>query len=359
LSRKKKPKRRKHRRGNIAANSYYDVFPSSGLVKEYERFIRRHVREFCAGYPGLQYELALGWAIERAIAAEARFNPELGNDFSTFLRPYLLRLHRLAQQEQQRLPEIYETKAERDRREAEETGERPNEPMFASGGNGARLTIDHQWLASGSHRRLVIGVQLNSNEEAHARGVTERASLDIKAVLDFPGDDSVIRGRMRAVIDHQVRRQREADQEAENQRAGSHAPVFLATKDMGADVRTYRGRKPPKHHPEYMPMMRLDDAYTHSDEWKGTLHDTIAAGRPVSDAEKQHRLIRDAVASERPFLSKNELTVLDWIEGRLLRTDRRLLIQVARALGITKGAASKIKNRLINKLQAKLKSHWQ
>jgi hypothetical protein len=87
--------------------------------------------------------------------------------------------------------------------------------------------------------------------------------------------------------------------------------VFLATKDLGADVRTYKGRKPPKHYPDHIPMMRLDDAYSHSDEWKGTLHDTIAAGRPVSDAEKQHRLIRDAAAAERPFLSKNEMPVLD------------------------------------------------
>src|SRR5215471_7038118 len=76
------------------------------------------------------------------------------------------------------------------------------------------------------------------------------------------------------------------------------APVFLATKDLGADVKTYKGRKPPKHYPDHIPMMRLDDTYSHSDEWKGTLHDIIAAGRPVSDAEKQHRLIRDAVAAE-------------------------------------------------------------
>jgi DNA-binding MarR family transcriptional regulator len=70
--------------------------------------------------------------------------------------------------------------------------------------------------------------------------------------------------------------------------------------------------------------------------------------------EKQHRLIRDAVAAERPFLSKNELPVLEWIEGQLLETDKRLLVQVARDRGITKGAVSKIKNRLIKKLQARL-----
>src|SRR5262249_43478569 len=85
-----------------------------------------------------------------------------------------------------------------------------------------------------------------------------------------------------------------------NQRAGSHAPVFLATKDLGTDVRTYKGRKPPKHYPDHIPMMRLDDAYSHSDEWKGTLHDTIAASRTVSDAEQQDRLIRDAAAAARP-----------------------------------------------------------
>src|SRR5215471_759558 len=78
----------------------------------------------------------------------------------------------------------------------------------------------------------------------------------------------------------------------------SFSQALLRTKDLGADVRTYKGRKPPKHYPDHIPMMRLDDAYSHSDEWKGTLHDTIAAGRPVSDAEEQDRLIRDAVAAE-------------------------------------------------------------
>jgi len=349
LSRKRKSKGS----GNIKAEAAYDPFPKSGLVKQYGPFIRKHVRKFCEGYPELQYETVLCWAADLAVAAETKFKPKLGNDFSTFLRPHLKRLHRLAEREQQRLPGVYETPAEKKRRDAEEIGERPKKPSFA-GGNGARVTIDHQWLASGGHHRLVIGVQLNSNEAAHARGVTERASPDIKTVLEFPADDSVIRGRMRAVIDHQERRQREADQEVENQRAGSHAPVFLPTKDMGADVRTYKGRKPPKHYPDHMPMMRLDDAYSHSDEWKGTLHDTIAAGRTVSDAEQQDRLIRDAVTAERPFLSKNELPVLDWIEAQLQGTDKRLLVQVARDLGITKGAASKIKNRLIKKLQARI-----
>jgi len=98
MSRRRK-RRESRSAGNIKAEGVYDPFPKSGLVKQYERFIRKHVREFCAGYPGLQYELALGWAIERAIAAEAKFKPELGNDFSTFLRPYLRRLHRLAQRE--------------------------------------------------------------------------------------------------------------------------------------------------------------------------------------------------------------------------------------------------------------------
>jgi len=347
----RRPKRKKSKSGgNIKAESAYDPFPKSGLVKKYEPFIRKHVREFCQCYPGLRYEIALCWAVELAIAAEAKFKPKLGNDFSTFLRPHLKRLHRLAEREQQRLPKIYETAAGKKRREAEEIGERLQRPSFAGGGNGARITFDVQ----SGNRRLGIGIQLGSNDEVHARGVAERASPDIKIVLDAPADDSVLRARMRAVLDHQERRQREADQEAENQRAGSHAPVFLEPKDMGADVKAYKARKPPRHHPEHMPMARLDDAYTHSDEWKGTLHDAIVAGQPVSDAEQQDRLVRDAVAAERPFLSKNELPVLDWIEAQLLGTDKRLLVQVARDCGITKGAASKIKNRLIKKLQARL-----
>ena len=69
MSRKKKPKRRKHR-GNIVAESRYDPFPKSGLVKQYEPFIRKQVGQFCKQYPRLNRPEVLCRAVELALAAE-------------------------------------------------------------------------------------------------------------------------------------------------------------------------------------------------------------------------------------------------------------------------------------------------
>src|SRR5262249_13841168 len=43
-------KRKSKGPGNIKAETAYDPFPKSGLVKQYGPFIRKHVRKFCEGY---------------------------------------------------------------------------------------------------------------------------------------------------------------------------------------------------------------------------------------------------------------------------------------------------------------------
>ena len=40
--------------GNIKAESAYDPFPRSGLVKQFEPFIRKEVGKFCKRYPKLR-----------------------------------------------------------------------------------------------------------------------------------------------------------------------------------------------------------------------------------------------------------------------------------------------------------------
>ena len=50
------------------------------------------------------------------------------------------------------------------KRQAEEAGE-PIQPIVYRGGNGARITIDRQWITNGSYNcrhRVVIGLQLRS-----------------------------------------------------------------------------------------------------------------------------------------------------------------------------------------------------
>ena len=95
----RRKRKSKGRPGNIKAANAYDPFPKSGLVKQYEPFIRKHVSEFCQRYPQLQREGVLFEAVRIAAGVEKRFKRELGYDFSTFLRNHLKGLERYADKE--------------------------------------------------------------------------------------------------------------------------------------------------------------------------------------------------------------------------------------------------------------------
>ena len=63
MSKPKRPKRRRNRRsGNIIIDQAYDPFPKSGLVKQYEPFIRKEVTKYCRQYPSLFRQC---WTISR------------------------------------------------------------------------------------------------------------------------------------------------------------------------------------------------------------------------------------------------------------------------------------------------------
>jgi hypothetical protein len=70
--------RKKMSGGNIKAESAYDPFPRSGLVKQFEPFIRKEVGKFCKRYPKLRRDDVLFEAIRLALTAEKKFNPKLG-----------------------------------------------------------------------------------------------------------------------------------------------------------------------------------------------------------------------------------------------------------------------------------------
>ena len=76
MSRKHK-KRRARRPGNIKNDPAYNPFPKSGLVKQYEPYIRGVVGEFTKRYPQVHR------AIELAFAAEKTFKPEFGFKLAT------------------------------------------------------------------------------------------------------------------------------------------------------------------------------------------------------------------------------------------------------------------------------------
>ncbi len=177
-------------------------------------------------------------------------------------------LHRLHDQlEASEGVKIYRTKEDLAFEEAEEAGE-PTDPVnFAGGGNGVRLLFDLQWwearisnivrhvahgpidrivpwprlaqseaktrrakleakLAGGKpqlvdgkmpttkqRHRLKLGTQLGAGDNAGA--VHERISANLPEVIKQQPAEPWLLGWIRAVVDHLIRRQREADDEAQ------------------------------------------------------------------------------------------------------------------------------------------------
>ncbi len=98
---------------------------------------------------------------------------------------------------------------------------------------------------------------------------------------------------------------------------GDYSPTFFEAIRNAIDVKFYKGRKPPRFLPQYMPMARLDDAYSHSEDGKRSLHDLIAQP-DVSGAKKELQAGLEAAKIVRPSLTnKNDIAMLDKLEARL------------------------------------------
>jgi DNA-directed RNA polymerase specialized sigma subunit len=380
--------------GNIKNDKAYDPFPKSGLVKKYAPFIRSEVRDYCKQYPSVRYEEMLAEAIKIAVEFESKFDPSLGNDFTTPLRWWLRGLHRFAQKEFSSW-QIPVSKKQRDANDLEAKrngvgGDDPRAVIFAGGGNGARITLDFQWLTPVSdliviysrdhdpttmfpfrldRHRVVIGTQLRSRDWDHANGVVDRATPDVKVVLEGQNPSSITNGFIRAVMTHAERQQREADREAENQRSGDYAPVFLKPDQQRIDIQFCEGRQPPKLEADYEPIASLDETHTDDEGSKTTLADSIADGSPASGQEIAGWVTKDSAAEDRkdelrdeaetarflaiieamrPSLSQKETTVLnDWLLGDLS------IAEVAHKVDMTKGGVSKMAARLEKRLRAK------
>jgi DNA-directed RNA polymerase specialized sigma subunit len=359
--------------GNIKDEKTYDPFPKSGLVRKYAPFIRSEVREYCKMYPNVRDEEMLAEAIRIAVKFEPNFDSNLGNDFSTPLRWHLKGLHRFAQKEFSSW-QIPVSKKQRDANDLERKrngigGDDPRAVNFSGGGNGARFTLDLQWLTgtpisdrnvsySQPHRhRIVLGTQLRGRDWDYANGIVDRATPDVKAVLEDRKPSPITNGYIRAVITHSERQQREANQEAENQRNGNYAPVFSQADEQKIDIGFYEGRKPPRLEPDYAPVASLDEAHTDDEGSKTTLHDTTADTAPAESAEAREDELRievdhvrflAAIEAMRPSLNQKETTVLDdWLLGSLT------IAEVADKVGMTRGGVSKLAARLEKRLRTK------
>ena len=290
---------------NVKDDPAYDPFPKTGLVKQFEPYIRGVVDDFGKHYPDIRRQDFLFRAVELAIVAERTFKPERGFSFATYLgglksRGRLKELHRLHdQQEAADSVSIYRTEEDLAHEKAEEEGE-PTDPInFAGGGNGVRLLFDLQWWearlsdliravawpTTEKRHRLKLGTQLRKSDnaiEAH-----KRISADLPHVIRQQPPTPELMGWIRALVDHLIRRQREADAEAEKRRVGDHSPTFLEAIRNAVDVKFYKGRKPPRFLPKWMPMARLDDMWSHNQEEGDSLHDTVASPDVSSTYEKE------------------------------------------------------------------------
>jgi hypothetical protein len=199
-----------------------DIFDTlSGLVRDYAPFILSQAFEFSKLYPWLPLREIEVEAVRLARIAEARFKPELGNDFSTFCGFYLKGLSRFAKRH----------------------------PAY---------------LSRPKERPPAIS----------------RAHPSVKQMLMLIEGDP------------------------------DHVRIVI----------------------EYKP------AATEGDGDIANLHH-VAAGR----RDRYAQGLLEAVPAERVRCSKNEAAILHWIEGGLAGTDDRRAVDVAKNLGLTKGAVSKIR----------------
>jgi len=400
--------RKKHKlgSGNIAAEAAYDPFPKKGLVKQHEQFIRDNVHYFCRQNPGLKRERVLFRAVEIALAAEKAFKPELGS-FATYLIWRLRELKRLHNEADKGVPIEYAS-GELERDQAEERGE-DVELDFSGGGNGPQLTFDLQWclatvfqtfideseirtywsmhngnverctnysrpheipilefLAGKTPRpwarhRVAAGVQLGGADNALA--IHKRISADLPEVVRQQPIGEILKGWLKAVVDHLIRRQREADDEAQKRLVGDYSPTFLEAERNAVDVRFPGAKRPPKYLPKHMPLASLDEPLG-KDEYEGdggkrTLHDVVSLDSKselvMGDTlDKQVGTLKWALQEVRPTLPTSELPVadrmMDILEGRRSYSQADLAADMRRSPGYVSKLWHSVAGKVANKI---------
>jgi hypothetical protein len=344
--------------GNIKAEPAYDPFPKSGLVKQYERFIRKRVSKFCEEFPWVSYDNALIEAVRLADQAAKRFNPDLGYDFSTFLLPYLKKLYAM-QEEENGWSHNKPTDWHQDQ-------EASPAPVFPTGANGTRIALDRWKFGYDKHKGdkrkgVVIAMTLHDNTEDHSVGFFHRVSAALTVLRDDdgPGAD----GRLRAAIDHLDRVQREQEAEAEDRRSGIFTPTILEARRTPLHLQRYEAKTP--RHSGLFP--DRDNARERWDEdWQQQLGTILYAKPSHSRPLRSRGLSGDEIdtaehhfdrASEalRPFLTPDERVVLDWMGDQMFGEPYASADELASQIGRSRRTIYKIRDRLILKLKKEQK----
>ena len=343
--------------GNIKDDPAYDPFPKSGPIKDYEPLIRDKVTNFCKQYPRANREHVLSEAVLLANKALQRFDPERGYKFGTLLILYLRGLPKMFEEE---LGWSHgDPSLELEQQEPSPTA------IFPAGANGARLVFDLWEFIEDTRKGAVLGIRLNDRSEDYAKSVQARISEALKQLAAYDIKDDIALGRMRAAIDHLERRQREADQEAEDRARGDHSPTFLEVRPTALNLQIYTA-KTPRQNAHWANIRNREGEYDRRGSWEdswrlslgGILYPKSSKGRVhrhVSGRWIENRRwdVDRAIAFLRPSLSKNEAAVMGGIEAEL-ENSVFPVEQISAQLGIQERGTYKIRERLIKRINQRL-----
>jgi RNA polymerase sigma factor (sigma-70 family) len=377
----------------------YDHFPKSGLVKQYEPFIKKWCANFGGQYTHLEMADILSDAVAIAFEAERKFKPELGNDFSTYLRHCLLGMHRSAQ----KATGEQKSRVMRDADYAREMA-LDNPPMPAlrlPGGKRPRLIFDLSWATlrrwygpfikffdhpnwssdrsqdipefkklcgraafSGrflvqsyaesppsvdQRHRVVAGIKPGGN----AAATYKRIAAELRALLPLLRPTPVVAGWLRAVFDHHERRQREADWEATRP---YHDRVLLDA-EPNARVKFAQPKRPFRILQRYLGFVSVQMRVGKSQHEDGSRSNGLTLGDVLPDSSatpeenlitaEQRDILDEAKTAIRPSLTENEARVLDNLDTH---RSHGWKADLAREIGVTDSAVSKMEDRVTERI---------
>jgi DNA-binding CsgD family transcriptional regulator len=266
-------------------------------VAEHEKFIRAYVRNWCRPNPWARYEEILYDAIILAAIAELQYDPQRGASFKTLLTHHFKSLGRRTNYQKQMLA---------GQPDWEPSNEFAPEDEFEGFDEGWLRQFPRDWWEPEKQIRLVF------KRKGQIIVVEIQPSCQIRDWSDFgkPLNRGYFRARLWRIINDLLK-------DVVDLEKIRHAVVGHFGGNAGINV--YELLEP-----------------------------KINLQRPMSDLEEQ---FLNAVRIVRPSLSQREKAVLDWWLASLAGLDKRSLTEIANALSITKGTASKIRNRVEDKLK--------
>jgi RNA polymerase sigma factor (sigma-70 family) len=335
--------------GNVKDEPIADLWPKYGLVAKYKPFIFNRIRPFLKGNPHLDRREVTGDAIRITWEASQRFKPELGYDFSTYLRHLL----------PNRLYDTYGIKPEA----KEEPDILKTDPVrFVGGGNGARLVLD-----TGN---LLVGARMPGNDRDYLTGVLERLRGIIEPVRADLQAGPNAEGFLRALVDHAERREREAIAEAEQ-----GGVVLLDAHDLQADVRLFKENRLLRFKPALIiEDRRSNSTFQHVGSYQVEQAPALKRGYylrgphgnfkgsglyqkpPVPGIDWEAKELDDWTASA--DLSDIEQHALVLMRNPFRDGVRLTDTEIAKSIGVSQGYYSKLRHKVIEKLREARKPGW-